>query len=122
MRSEAELVIMVEYFSAANSDDLPWLGIFKPTSDMDKYFADAEPPAHDSWDPTGVEDPMGRSYVNVALRRIKEEVKRYLAPAQTSNEPIEGRSTGGFVVLVGESCRRRPWWAGRPRSVGEKRK
>lgn len=96
MRSEAELVIMVEYFSAANSDDLPWLGIFKPTSDMDKYFADAEPPAHDSWDPTGVEDPMGRSYVNVALRRIKEEVKRYLAPAQTSNEPIEGRSTGAL--------------------------
>jgi hypothetical protein len=96
MRSDAELVIKVEQFSAANSDDLPWLGIFKPTSDMDKYFADAEPPAHDSWDPAGVEDPTGRSYVNIALRRIKEEVKGYLAPDQTSNESIEGSSTGAL--------------------------
>lgn len=94
MRSEAELVVKAESFRGMESGDIPWLGVFKPTVQMDPIFAAAEPPSHDDWKPEAVTDPRQRTFVNVGLKRVRERVKEYLQPVQVDPGIPDGTSTG----------------------------
>lgn len=81
MRNEAELVVKYDQGPSLDTEGLQWAGVFKPTADVDDAFASAEPPAHDDWIPNAIEERADKLRVNVGLRRVREQVKEFLAPA-----------------------------------------
>lgn len=117
MRNEAELVVKYQGFPALDDGVLEWVGVFKPTAENDDAFAQAEPPAHDDWIvPKG--KSRSQTLVRTALRKIKDEVDRFLRPVQVrdpqaSAHPtaaladtladIAGGEVGGRVVPLGAS-------------------
>ncbi|MDQ2068648.1 hypothetical protein [Natronospira bacteriovora] len=75
----AELV--VKYLTGNQLADrrMEWGGVFicSDEEEVESAFAEAEPPAHDDWVPQHL--PGGsrkKTYVNVALKRIREEMER----------------------------------------------
>lgn len=96
MRSEAELVVKSEAFRFGEASDIPWVGVFKPTLQMDPAFAATEPPAHDDWKPEAVADPRYRTFVRTGFKRTRERVKEYLTPGQVHQETTDGTSTGAL--------------------------
>lgn len=49
-----------------------WAGVFRASDDQDGHFAAAEPPTHDSWNPSLLPKSPGRTIVNVGLREIRK--------------------------------------------------
>lgn len=96
MRHEAELVVKTDLATQPNTGAPGWVGVFKPVSDMDDVFARSEPAAHDSWNPEGLMAPQEKSFVRVALRDIKKEVKEYVEP-KPSGPSHDGQSPTGLL-------------------------
>ena len=74
----AELV--VNYLSGEHlpSEMIEYGGVFICDDDVESAFAASEPPSHDEWIPdylTGHD----KTFVNVALRRIRERLKEFVA-------------------------------------------
>ena len=68
--------LVVKYLDGQPLPDerLEWAGVFV-TSDEDEVeraFAESEPPAHDDWKPNYLPRGRAKTYVNVALRRLRE--------------------------------------------------
>ncbi|WP_404371103.1 hypothetical protein [Kytococcus sedentarius] len=78
MRRDAELVVCYDKHRPAENEMFPWVGVMQPVAERDADFAAAEPAAHNQWYPKQVADPEARSYVNVALTRVGEEVSEFL--------------------------------------------
>jgi hypothetical protein len=57
-----------------------WAGVFRAEDEHDAYFAAAEPPTHDSWNPALLPKSRGRTIVNVGLREIGRALDRRWAP------------------------------------------
>ena len=53
---------------------LEWAGVFVSSheEEVEQAFADAEPPAHDDWIPANFSRGKAKTYVNVALQRLRE--------------------------------------------------
>ncbi|AMJ59015.1 hypothetical protein AXW83_00720 [Bosea sp. PAMC 26642] len=51
-----------------------WAGVFVTSNQraIEEAFASAEPAAHETWDPTALPKGHARTYVNVAITRLKE--------------------------------------------------
>jgi hypothetical protein len=49
-----------------------WAGVFRARDEHDGHFAAAEPPTHDSWNPSLLPKSQGRTIVNVGLREIRK--------------------------------------------------
>lgn len=127
MRSRAELVVKAEQFGASAVDGYRWVGVFKPVAAHDPAFAMSEPPAHDNWNPEGVQDKRIKSVVTVALTRIREKVRDFLTPAAVPTSADEAASTGAVSAALsgltgsGEGSRavpkaKRPGRASQPRT------
>ncbi len=76
--------LVVRYYE---SDPLPdqrveWAGVFVCDGDpeVEGAFAAAEPPAHDDWEPKILPKGAGQTYVNVAVRKIREAAQSVAAP------------------------------------------
>jgi len=77
MRNAAELVVW-EDFPGPTADGLTdWIGVFKPVADLDQVFADAEPPAHDAWNPSSLDERRERTFVKLAVQRAREQAKEF---------------------------------------------
>lgn len=79
MRNQAELV--VKYLPVGEpiaTQALCWTAVFKPVAALDDAFAKSETPAHDDWVPTSMAKSHAKTFVNVALREIKSEVRSLL--------------------------------------------
>ncbi|WP_257476889.1 hypothetical protein [Acidipropionibacterium jensenii] len=93
MRNSAELVVEDREYPNYRNLIGEWVGVFKPVPEMDADFSAAEPPTHDSWNPSALE-PAQKRLVNTGLRRIGEEVRGFLAPADDieAEQPAEAAS------------------------------
>ncbi len=79
MRNQAELV--VKYLPVGEpiaTQELCWTAVFKPIPAMDDAFARSETPAHDDWVPTSMTKSHAKTFVRVALREIRSEVRSLL--------------------------------------------
>ena len=67
-----ELVVKYMRGNALPNEHLEWAGVFLASDDneVERAFADSEPPAHDDWIPTSMERGHARTFVNVALREL----------------------------------------------------
>lgn len=89
-----------------------WAGAFmtSETPEIEAAFASSEPAAHDIWDPTALPKGAARTYVNVAMNRLREEAVAVTAPAvaragaQDAGQSVAAVAgmLGAFLAGVGE--------------------
>lgn len=88
MRTDTELVVKYEEHRALPDEDFGWVGVFKPTAQTDDSFASAEPPAHDDWVVSGIQDARMKRDVNIALREIRNRVNEFVAPLDQADRAV----------------------------------
>jgi hypothetical protein len=99
----AELVVRYEEGTVNEAERLQWAGVFitdiGENAEVEKAFAMSEPPAHDDWQPKSAQalTPHQRTYVNVALKRIRERI-RQLSGAELIRKPTV--ATGAHKSLA----------------------
>jgi hypothetical protein len=104
----AELVVRYMEGSINESDQRQWAGVFitdiGENAEVEKAFAMSEPPAHDDWQPKAAQalTPHQRTYVNVALNRIRERI-RSLSGSDIRQDRLEGaESRSSLAALAGD--------------------
>jgi hypothetical protein len=78
-----------------------YAGVFRVDVDADAAFARAEPPTHDDWIPDLLLDASEKTYVRVALRRVKEAVEAFAAPHKIEASGAGAHSVADFSRLLG---------------------
>ncbi|SHF94145.1 hypothetical protein SAMN05444339_12411 [Loktanella atrilutea] len=80
--------LVVKYIEGTHlpSDTVEWAGVFICDDDpvVEQAFADAEPPAHDDWIPDKMPKSWAKTFVRVALARLKYLAASYAYPASSS--------------------------------------
>lgn len=76
-------------------------GVFRVDAEADAAFARAEPPTHDDWVPDLLLDASEKTYVRVALRRVKDAVDAFAAPHPIEAAGAGPHSVAGFSRLLG---------------------
>ena len=75
MRNEAELVVQYRKVNDLDDSKATWYGVFKPDLETDVAFREAEPPAHDEWNPKSLENAEHKKIVAYATVRITWSLK-----------------------------------------------
>ena len=77
-----ELVVRYEEGTPLPSDAHEWAGVFicNDEEDVEQAFTDAEPPAHDDWIPDKMPKGWGKTYVRVALKKIRNLASTFALP------------------------------------------
>ena len=87
--------LVVKYLEGTPLPDerLEWAGVFVTSreDEVERAFADSEPPAHDDWKPDNFPRGRAKTYVNVALRRLKQAASA-IGHAGAGHPPV---ATGG---------------------------
>jgi len=78
-----------------------YAGVFRVDAEADAAFARAEPPTHDDWIPDLLLDAAEKTYVRVALRRVKDAVGAFAAPPPLEAAGSGSASVAGFSRLLG---------------------
>ena len=98
--------IVVRYEAGPPCEGSQYVGVFlvNRNEEVDKAFADSEPPTHDDWEPSMLEG-WGKTFVRVALRRIKEGISEFAlsgaaAPAPGTRTPL-GALSEQLAGLIG---------------------
>ncbi|AXE37868.1 hypothetical protein [Acidipropionibacterium virtanenii] len=99
MRNQAELVVEDREYPSYRNMIGEWVGVFKPVRELDGAFSASEPPTHDSWNPNSLESANKR-LVNTGLRRVSEEVRAFLAPADAIDDSPQ-ESTSQLATALG---------------------
>ena len=92
----AELVVTYLPGPELQSPAVEWAGVFKADASVDAAFAEAEPPTHDDWRSNLVAERWYRTYVNVALREIKDCAHRSFGALTAAGDG--GGEVGGAVI------------------------
>ena len=102
--------LVVRYFDgdALPDPNVEWAGVFvasdKPA--VENAFAAAEPPAHDDWQPNLMPKGPQKTFVNVALQRIKEAARSVAPPAGASAADAgSGMSLAHIADAIGHVLR-----------------
>ncbi len=68
-----ELVVKYLEGNPLPDERLEWAGVFLASDEdeVERAFADSEPPAHDDWIPNNLPKGREKTFVNVALKRLK---------------------------------------------------
>lgn len=68
-----ELVVKYLEGTALPDEKVEWAGVFRVSDDPDveRAFAESEPPAHDDWNPANLPRGRHKTFVNVALRELR---------------------------------------------------
>lgn len=106
-----------------------WAGVFVSDEEheVESAFAQAEPPAHDDWQPGILPSGKSRRFVQVALRKVKEIAAAMggpvsTAPAAASDSPRSAAAVASALgtLMTGDAARnpeprRGPKKSGRPK-------
>jgi hypothetical protein len=127
----AEMVVCYLKGDALPDERTEWGGVFVTSEarEVEEAFASSEPAAHDIWDPTGLPKGHARTYVSVAMRRLKEAADAVARPAAApSATPAAEQSVaavasrlGTFLAGVGEGGPSRGRGPGGPGGRGPRR-
>lgn len=81
-----ELVVKYIEGTSLPSEAHEWAGVFicSEQPDVEQAFADAEPPAHDDWIPDKMPKGWPKTYVRVALSRLRQLAASYAYPNQSA--------------------------------------
>ena len=96
----AELVVKYLIGGRLPSENAEWGGVFvcSDEKEVEQAFAAAEPPAHDDWDPRSLPRSERKTYVQVALQRIKKQIAEVTVALPTNPDGGDERSSLGLVA------------------------
>jgi hypothetical protein len=107
----AEMVVTYMQGTPLPDERTEWAGVFTTTdqTNVEEAFAGSEPAAHDAWDPSALPRGNQRTFVTVAMRRLREAAAAVAAPAVASGArdgPTQTVATvagrlGAFLAGVG---------------------
>jgi hypothetical protein len=97
----AELVVKYLEGPASPISEIQYAGVFVPFKEVDGAFAMAEPPTHDDWSPEELVPGHDKTFVKVALRRIKEAVRDFAAPQALPAAEALRAPLGSFADFLG---------------------
>uniref|UniRef100_UPI0035AFD252 hypothetical protein n=1 Tax=Paenirhodobacter enshiensis TaxID=1105367 RepID=UPI0035AFD252 len=100
-----ELVVRYLPGEAFPDKRFEWAGVFICSDDaeIEKAFASAEPPAHDDWSPDMLPKGRTKTFVNVALRELKEVAATYVRPRAALGDAEErGPSVARTATRLGK--------------------
>ena len=93
--------LVVKYLDGAALPDerIEWAGVFIASKDdeVERAFAESEPPAHDEWIPGSLPRGRAKTYVNVALRELNRHAFEIGNPPLT---PSPGGTSGPPLAQV----------------------
>ena len=94
--------LVIKYIEGAPLPDnrTHWAGVFRCYEDVEDAFAKAEPPAHDDWIPDNLPKSKEKTYVNVALKKLKESAFTVANPIRHSGTS-DGQSVAEISKLLG---------------------
>lgn len=96
-----ELVVRYLAGPPMGGEGLAYAGVFQADAALDTVFAASEPPTHDDWTPDDLPESRDRTFVRVALRRIQEGAKSFVAPAPVSQGTGSPAPLGRFSGFLG---------------------
>lgn len=96
-----ELVVRYVAGPPLGGEGLAYAGVFLADAAMDPVFAASEPPTHDDWAPDDLAESRDRTFVRVALRRIQEGARSFVAPAPVSRGGGSAAPLGRFSGFLG---------------------
>ncbi len=93
--------LVVKYYEGNSLPDerVEWAGVFIADERVQHAFAKAEPPAHDDWQPKIIDNEDDKSYVTIALKRIKDEAIQFTSPLITVDQ--HGTSAHSLAAAAG---------------------
>jgi hypothetical protein len=102
----AELVVTYHAGPKPASEHVSYAGVFRADPAMERIYAEAEPPTHDSWNPQSLAYPDS-TFVRSTFQRIKESLTGLLdlgGGARSGSAQVAlGAASGMFSSLVGGS-------------------
>ena len=104
----AELVVRYMEGSINEGEQRQWAGVFitdiGQNAEVEKAFAMSEPPAHDDWQPKAAQalTPHQRTYVNVALNRIRERIRTLSGSDISPSKLAGGEARNSLASLAGD--------------------
>lgn len=104
----AELVVRYLEGSINEVDQKQWAGVFitdiGENAEVEKAFAMSEPPAHDDWQPKAAQSLTShqRTYVNVALSRIRERIRTLSGSDIRQGRLPGGEARSSLAALAGD--------------------
>lgn len=113
-----ELVVKYLEGNPLPDERLEWAGVFVTSREdaVERAFAESEPPAHDDWKPANLPRGRAKSYVNVALRRLREAGKEMGLPGMGKPGDSEaGPPLGRLARRLGRALEGVGGGAGKPR-------
>ena len=117
-----ELVVKYLEGSPLPDERIEWAGVFIASSDdeVERAFADSEPPAHDDWIPNGLPKGRARTFVNVGLRELRQRAFDMGSPPRRQvADGTAGPPLAQVAGLLGKFLTGNPGdGAGRKRSGG----
>jgi len=103
--------LVVKYLEGQSFPDerIEWAGVFVADGDeeVERAFADSEPPAHDDWIPDNLQKGHAKTFVNVALRELKQTAfnmgtaARGHAPQSSATPPLAKVASRLGAALAG---------------------
>ena len=95
--------LIVEYVEGRRfpTEAIAYAGVFLADKSMDRVYAEAEPPTHDTWAPDLLEDRASRSFVRVTYKRIAEEVDQLVVPTGGGGEAVAGPTLASLANRMG---------------------
>ncbi|MDE0102150.1 MAG: hypothetical protein OXN89_07210 [Bryobacterales bacterium] len=102
-----ELVVKYLEGAALPDERIEWAGVFMASSDdeVERAFAEAEPPAHDDWIPNNLPKGRAKTFVNVGLRELRNHAIEMGSPprpqpaGETAGPPL-ARAAGQLGKLL----------------------
>lgn len=94
-----ELVVKYYEGNLLPDESVEWAGVFIADEGVQHAFAKAEPPAHDDWQPKIIDNDDDKSYVTIALKRIKDEALQFTSPLITVDQ--HGTSAHSLAAAAG---------------------
>jgi hypothetical protein len=96
----AELVVRYLTGDRLPSENTEWGGVFmcSDEKEVEQAFAAAEPPAHDDWDPRSLPRGKKKTFVRVALQRIKKKIAEVTGTLSVNPDDDGERSSLGLVA------------------------
>ena len=104
----AELVVRYLQGTVNMAEQRQWAGVFitdiGEKAEVEKAFAMSEPPAHDDWQPRAAQSltPHQRTYVNVALKRIRERITDLSGSDIRQGSLTGGEARSSLAALAGD--------------------
>jgi len=98
--------LVVKYLKGTPLSDprFEWAGVFicSEEDEVETAFAQSEPPAHDDWVPDNLPKGREKTFVNVALKRLKEAAVTYVqAPGSRTGSAHSQEGLVGAAAMLG---------------------